>query len=189
MDGSDEFVLERIAGAVGNLPFIGWLAGTELARSAVSVLDAASRGQIAYKILPNMQLEEPFVADRPGDAMYLSQDNYERYRAVLDALDRINAKAAVSLFTLLSPMLDQAYEEIGEPLGNTRSALKAALDHAMGMTVTEQGNIALVRPVVHYQFADPAMEKMSDVHKQLIRMGAGNATALQQKLAQIRELL
>ncbi len=188
MDGSDGFVLEQIA-RLGSLPFVGWLAGTELARSAVSVLDAASRGDIAYKILPRMRLDQPFLVEQAGEADYFSKSNYERYQATINAVNAVNPQRVVEVFTFLEPMLNKAYAELGAPMVNSRTALKAALDHVLSLTVQEADNLELARPVVNYQFADPAMENMTDVQKQLVRMGPDNARALQQQVARIRAQL
>jgi hypothetical protein len=49
-----------------------------------------------------------------------------------------------------------------------------------------QGPIALVRPKVFYQFADPKLEALPAGQKLLIRMGAQNASLIKSKLQQFR---
>ncbi len=47
--------------------------------------------------------------------------------------------------------------------------------------------IALVRPNVLYEFADPALEAESSGRKLLLRMGPGNAARVKMKLRDIRD--
>ena len=47
----------------------------------------------------------------------------------------------------------------------------------------------LVRPVVMFEYADPQLESLSAVQKQLLRMGPDNSRAIQAKLGEMaREL-
>ena len=46
--------------------------------------------------------------------------------------------------------------------------------------------IALVRPNVYYEFADPALESLSAGRKLLLRMGPGHAARVKAKLTEIR---
>lgn len=45
-----------------------------------------------------------------------------------------------------------------------------------------KGKVAVVRPSVRYKFADPKLEKLSALDKQMLRMGPENTQIIQQKL-------
>ncbi|MGZ8931621.1 MAG: DUF3014 domain-containing protein, partial [Methylosarcina sp.] len=64
---------------------------------------------------------------------------------------------------------------------------KAAAEIISAPIRTER--LAVVRPSVHYKFADPALEALNPVHKQMLRLGPENTKIIQNKLRRLVEAL
>ena len=50
-----------------------------------------------------------------------------------------------------------------------------------------RGDIELVQPKVLFEYADPALEGLTDLQKQVLRMGPDNVERLQTYLRSMRE--
>jgi hypothetical protein len=51
---------------------------------------------------------------------------------------------------------------------------------------TASGDMILIRPKVYFQFADPALEKLPETHKLMLRMGPENARSIKSSLEGLR---
>jgi hypothetical protein len=85
-------------------------------------------------------------------------------------------------------LFEEAFKELGLKKSNFHSIMIAALDNILAAPDV-QGDILLVRPKVFYQFADPALEKMPQTHKLMLRMGPENARSVKASLRQLRAKL
>lgn len=85
-------------------------------------------------------------------------------------------------------MLEEAYREMGLKKGNFHTVMLGAIDNLLAAPIVE-GEIRLVRPKVFYQYADPALEKLPNSHKLLLRMGPDNARRVHAKLQELRTKL
>jgi hypothetical protein len=52
-----------------------------------------------------------------------------------------------------------------------------------------EGDIEVVQPKVYYQFADPNLESLKPLQKQLLRMGPQNLARIKGYLTQVKEHL
>jgi hypothetical protein len=82
-------------------------------------------------------------------------------------------------------LFQEAYESLGHPPQYFNDRLIEVIDHLLA-SPDVKGPIALARPNVLYEFADPALEARSAGQKVLIRMGSENATAVKDKLRELR---
>jgi hypothetical protein len=83
------------------------------------------------------------------------------------------------------PLFQQAYQSLGYPNGYFNDRLVVTIDNLLAAPdiVTD---IALVRPNVMYQFADPKLEELSAGQKLMLRMGPVNAAIVKAKLRELR---
>jgi len=68
---------------------------------------------------------------------------------------------------------------------NFHSVLIRAIDKVLAAP-DASGDLILIRPKVYFQFADPALEKLPDSHKLLLRMGPDNAAKIKASLKNAR---
>jgi hypothetical protein len=97
-------------------------------------------------------------------------------------------KRVVAVYVRYFPLFQQAYQSLGYPNGYFNDRLVITIDNLLAAPdiITD---IALVRPNVMYQFADPKLEDLSAGQKLLLRMGPANAAIIKAKLRELRGLV
>ncbi len=185
-DGSARTPAERIAALVGPERFAAMFIPDDLVRNLVATVDNLPRPKIATRILPAKPPAGAFVTvGKEGDVV-LGAANYARYTPWIELVDSLDADAVVDLYRRLYPQLQSAYESLGNPDGHFNDRVIAVIDHLLSMPEPPE-TIALTRPNVLYQFADPSLEAESAGRKLLLRMGPGNAARVKMKLRDIRD--
>jgi hypothetical protein len=91
----------------------------------------------------------------------------------------------VALYVRFYPLFQQAYKELGYPDRHFNDRAVEVIDHLLAAPEVA-GPVALGKPWVMWEYADPALEARSAGQKALIRMGPDNARRLKAKLREIR---
>ncbi|MDT8399213.1 MAG: DUF3014 domain-containing protein [Pseudomonadales bacterium] len=189
LNDSDEFVREQLAELSVGAQVLPILVADEIIRKVAVLTENTSRGVLPLRDLPLRSLTQPMQVRRLENEIYLMDPaSYHRFDPVVDALVAVDVDQALSAYQTLSPLLQQAYAEIGYPNRSFEEALVETIDRVLNAPM-EQGPFRLVRPAVMYRFADERLEKLSDVEKLLLRMGPDNAERLKQKLREFRDRL
>ncbi|MCH8536603.1 MAG: DUF3014 domain-containing protein [Alkalimonas sp.] len=161
----------------------------ELIRRFVVLADNVSRGHISNELQVVQQPDAPFVAQQVDDDMYrLDPAGYQRYEPYLTLLESVPVATQVELLQQYQPLFEEAFNELGYPDTPFNQRLVQAIDYVLDQPVRD-GVFMLERPSVMYQFADADLEAMTDVQKQLIRMGPDNQQRLQALLHKLRQAL
>ncbi len=121
-----------------------------------------------------------------GDSPVLGAANFARYATWVELVDSLDADQAAALYRRLYPQFQAAYENLGNPDGYFNDRVIEVIDHLLSAPAAP-ATIALVRPNVLYEFADPALEEQSAGRKLLLRMGPGNAARVKAKLKEFRD--
>ena len=121
-----------------------------------------------------------------GLVLVLGAANFARYTAWVDLVDSRDPDTAVELYRRLYPQFQSAYENLGNPKGYFNDRVIEVIDHLLAAPEPPD-TLALTRPNVLYEFADPALEAESAGRKLLLRMGPGNAARVKMKLRDIRD--
>ena len=154
----------------------------------MGVIDGLARGVLVKKTLPLEPPEDDFKVTVEQDVPWLDEANYARYNHYVDALTSIPPDALASSFDILRPLLEQAYGELGGNAETLDNRIIAAIDRML-LTPDHNGPFALERESVHYQFADPTLEALPGVQKQLLRIGPDNRAKLKNYLKELRVAL
>ncbi|MGS2723865.1 DUF3014 domain-containing protein [Porticoccus sp. GXU_MW_L64] len=188
LDSSDNFVREALAqlgdGAINNQ----WLQTDNLVRRATAITDGISRGQLLQKFLPVSAPGGKFIADKQGQTLTLSPQNYRRYDSLVNQLVAVEPEQMAQTLTQLQPLMEQAFGEQGYPDRTYNGALLEAIEQLLATPSFEQPP-ELVLESVHYSFKDKNLEALSPVQKQLIRSGPENTRKLQAYLQQLKDEL
>lgn len=188
LDESDAWVREHAGGLSTSPQFAKGLAGDDLIRRfAVSIVNAAE-GVSPRKHLPRIAPRTPFAPDMVDGEPTLGPSSYKRYDRLADVIHSIDADAAANLYRLARPLLNQAYRELGFPDESFDSAVVRAL-HRVQSTPALSGPIELRKGVASYKFNDPSLESLSDLQKQLLRMGPRNRALIEKKFSEIARRL
>jgi hypothetical protein len=186
LDGSDAFVRERLPETLPE----AWLEKEDLIRRLAVVLENASRGEIPKRQLAFMAPDSPYpVQEIPVEGRerprYLADPaGYTRYDRYLDMLEALPAGDLALLIVDTGPLLSEAMAELGSQAPVTGSILEA-VDEILAVPVLE-GDVELVQPKVLFEYADPDLEALTGLQKQVLRMGPRNVERLQAYLRVLR---
>lgn len=189
LNESDEFVRERLPEAVP----APWRERQDLLRRAAVVLENATRGEIPKRQLsflapeggyPVRKVEVP-GAERPR--YFVDPAGFNRYDRYLDMLEALPAEDMAGLLRDTGPLLAEALGELGTAV-TANEAILEAVDQMLAVPVLH-GEVELVQPKVLFEYADPALENLTDLQKQVLRMGPDNVERLQAYLRVMRDAL
>ena len=181
---SDEFLRERM-GALSSDPLMAaWLKGTDLVRNLVVVLENTSGGLTPSKHLRALRPPGQFRVMRQGVRTMIDPLNYQRFNGISTAAASIDPAAAAMLYTAMKPLLQIAYDELGNQ-EKIDGALERALIELLGAPVLASDvRVERDNEGIGYRFEDPALETLSGAQKQMMRMGAANQRLIQSRLRQ-----
>ena len=166
----------------------GWVTTDDAVRKFVVVIDNLAAGKIAHKHLSIPKLKQSFKPRQEDAKFTLDTEGYKRYTSYIRLFKHIDTDMTVKVYQHYLPLLEEAYAELGYPDRTFHDTLLKAFDVLLEAPVIT-GPIELIRPTVYYKFTDPALEKSSAVHKQLIRMGPENTQQLQLKIQELKTAL
>jgi hypothetical protein len=164
-----------------------WLKPTEQIRKWVVAIDLAADGVLMEKNRPLAYPMSAFkVTGEEGDYRP-DAANFGRTGELIDTVTAIPPARLAALYRSWRPLFEEAYRELGKP-GSFDARLKLAIDRALAVEPLA-GTPTLVRPKVYYRYADPKLERASDIDKLLWRMGPDNSARLQAWLTELRAAL
>jgi hypothetical protein len=165
-----------------------FLAQPDLVRRLAAVTDNIARGESPRRPLEPLAPEKPFaVEDQRGRAV-IAPASYARYDEIADAVGSVDAHALAAAYRSLHPALEGAYRALGYPGASLDRAVALALRRIRATPVRE-ADLAVVPKGGVYAFADPVLEKLGPVEKQLLRMGPRNTRLVQRKVAELQAAL
>src|SRR5262245_55747969 len=123
-----------------------------------------------------------------GDGIQLDPQGYGRFDTFVNTVVSVPPATAAALARRYSPLIAEALGELGEGNQDALATLRAGIDQALATPVIE-GPIALTQPKVFYQFADPKIESLPPLQKQLLRMGPENVKRLKAYLTEVKAAL
>ena len=189
LNDSDSFVAEKISELSSGTSLLSYLVDEQLVRRAVVLVENISRGQYPQTALPYKPIvEEMQVSSDDGRLFTMEAASYTRFDAAVAAFVALDTEQAVGLYRLLSPLLQQAYAEIGFRDAEFEQALIKAIDAVLSAPEIE-GPFQLVKPSVMYLYADTRLEELANMNKQLIRLGPENSARLKAKLREFKQAL
>jgi len=187
LNESDAEVKQRLL-ALDWRPGLAALFVTEdMLRSFAVQVDNIAQGQLAKGFTLLKPLEQKFAVE-PGAAMQLDDRSFSRYQPYIQLLESVPPQQIIKLFNRYEPLLQQAHAEQGYPDELFKNKLIAAIDLLLA-TPEVSYPLALKRPAVIYEFADPAIEQLPAAQKQMIRLGPVNQQKVKTLLRQYRSLL
>ncbi|MCK9563002.1 MAG: DUF3014 domain-containing protein [Bacteroidales bacterium] len=185
---SDDFTRDLIAAHSDSDILANWLTTDSLLPKAVALIDNLAKGEVARKILPTQAPEGPFKVVMEQDIAWLDESNFARYDAYVDAVTSVPPQALANSFHTLRPLLEAAYGQLGRGGSGLDQRIIAAIDRML-LTPDHNGPFALERESVLYQFADPSLEALPGVQKQLLRIGPDNRARIKNYLKELRVAL
>jgi hypothetical protein len=181
LDQSDELVREVLSGSM--LPD-DWVSQDDLLRRLAVLVENAARGEYPRRQLGFLAPEGKFKVREQGQTLFIDPESFRRYDGYLDILESIPAESLAGLLNDAAPLLEEAMGELGST-ASPSAQLLTAIDQILAVPVI-RGDIELIQPKVFYEYADPALEGLSAVQKQAVRLGPDNLTRLKNYLVDLR---
>ncbi len=165
-----------------------WLIDEELIRKLVVTIDNMAEGRIPRKHALLLPMKDKFKVSKKGLALWLDGYNHSRYNAYVELLASIDSQQWLDLYLNYYPLMQRAYAELGYPRKAFHDRVLMAVDQLLNSPVVAKP-MALEQPSVMYTFADPKLQALSAIDKQMLRLGAANARKLKASLTVLRAKL
>ena len=188
LDNSDDFVRDRMLLIKHKPELETWLNTDDLLRRSASYLDGLARGNTLSKVFPLTAPEGSFAMHKDGETIWLNAGNYERYDSTVGVLTSFNMKSMGQLFHFMRPLLENAFTEMGYRPRQMDGIILQAIDNILATPIIVEP-IKLTRDSVTYKFADPELEALLPIQKQLLRTGPENTQRLQQQALTLKDAL
>jgi len=185
---SDEAVRMALAGAGGSALLDGPLQEDELLQRGAAIIDGTSRGLVLTKILSPSRPEGKFTTVEDQGQELIDPASYDRYDDYAQAIAGVDTAALASAFHRFRPLLEEAYAQLGYAREDFDNALIRSLDVVIA-TPDIPGTVAVKPKGGLYVFADPALEALPSLQKQLLRMGPENRELVKQQAVALRSAL
>jgi len=183
---SDPFVRAEMAG--WSLPE-GWLSRNDLLPRAATLLVNLADGHIPNRQITHVVPSTPYPVRTIGDRYFVEPQGYLRYAPYLDVLEQVPPSELAGFLVRIDPLLTQALAQLGvrdQPKMLVQAAI-ARVDQMARLPISgDPQGIELLRPSVMYTYADPDLEALSALEKQLLRIGPANVRRLRAYLLELR---
>lgn len=185
LDSSDPQFRAAMLQASPNLE--PWLDTGQLIRKYLTIANDFSQGQRSAKHVEFLKLTQPFTAEETDTGPSISAAGYQRYTPLAQAVDALDVNATLGVYKKFKPLLQQVYTEFGYPENHNLEDifLKAAAEILAAPVFDEP--VAILKSSSRYKFADPQLEALNPVHKQMLRMGPENTRIIQNKVRMLVE--
>lgn len=188
LEASDGELRLRLGEATDS-PLVATTAGKDhLVDRLAGAVNSMSQGVLAYKALPLPPPGGKFAVAPAGGTLLLDPLTYKRYDPYAQMIENLDTETLVATFHRFRPLLEDAYAELGNRAEDFDNALVRLLDHILA-TPPLEGTVVLVKDEAVYKYADPELERRSDLQKQLMRTGPENLARVQAQAQRLREAL
>jgi hypothetical protein len=169
-----------------------WLKQGDVIGRGALVIDNLAEGVSPRRPLRSLAPKGAFSTTRRGDQLVISAEAYARHDLFADAVGSIDVAAAARAYRELHGVLETAWRALGYPKGSLDKVTAVALRRLAAAPVRE-GDVVVEAsgsgPGAVYLHADPALERLGAVEKQLLRMGPRNTRIIQAKARQLERAL
>ena len=188
LDLTDPLVRELVSALSSRPELAAWLATDGLIRNFVASVDAVANGVSPATHLRRLAPSRPFAAQPRGDHFVIDPQSYRRYDGIAETVASLDANGLARIYSTLRPRLQEAYVELGYPDAHFDSAVERAIGRLLDTPLVE-GEVAVQRTPVLFQYVDPNLERLSAAQKHLVRMGPRNQRMIQDKLREVARAL
>ena len=185
LEDSDQPMANSLQEVLGKDAIERFVIPKDLIRHIVVTVDNLAAEKVAERIRPVKRTPGSFVVSGTEEAPVLDPSNYERYAPALAVIRSADTKQLVSVYKRYYPRFQEVYESLGHPPEYFNDRLIEVIDDLLA-TPDLTGPVALARPNVLYEYADPKLESRSAGQKAMMRMGSANAAVVKAKLKELR---
>ena len=189
LDQSDDYFALALTDLFGESIEV-MFANSGIIERIVATVDNLARPQLAERMRPVGKVGGQFVVDGQDASgeFAINNSNYGRYDSLVDLITGADLTEIADVYRRFYPLFQSTYVDLGYPGGYFNDRLVEVIDHLLA-TPDIEDPIALARPNVLYEFADPELEGLSSGQKLLLRMGSAHRSNLKQTLREFRNIV
>jgi hypothetical protein len=196
-EGAVPWLVQQLVALLGREQVNTWVQTDELIRRIVATVDNLDSGHAAPALWPVHPTPGRFSTQAgAGGIESIHPANAARYAPAVRMATSVDLDQLVAAYRRLYPQFQTTYEALGYPGRYFNDRLVAVLDHLIAtpvpaalplvVLVEVKGPVPSTRPWVRYEFADPALARLSAGQKMLLRTGPDQQRQLQGVLSQLR---
>lgn len=167
---------------------VTFAAAPNVIERVVAIIDNLRQGFVPYKLLPVGRPEAPFAFRDDGLAVTMDPTGFSRYDGLSRHISELNSESIVSAFTTFESAVNEAWNALGYEDPNLEGAVLTSLEAIMLAPETPI-EARLYKVEANWVYEDPALEALSPLQKQLMRMGPDNAERVKEKARELRGAL
>lgn len=185
----DTFLRALLGGLSASPELARWLATDDLIRQMANGIDRISRGFSPASDLAVLRPSGVFDTSGSRQQVTIDPASYRRYDGLATLVSSLDAKSVADAYRTIQPRLDEAYRGLGRAEGSVDMAVAVALQILIE-TPTVRGPVRLVPGTgATWAYADPKLENLRPVQKQLLRMGPDNVARVTARLREIKQAI
>lgn len=188
LETSDQVLRQTLEQGSGSALLDTVLAQDQLVERGAGLVDGLSRGLVPRKVLPIKPPSGAFSTQEIEGQMYVAPAGYRRYDSYTGAIMALDTEQLAVAFHSVRPLLEQAYAAMGYAPEEFDNALIRTLDQIMDAPEIREP-IAVQRVEAVYKYVDPALESLTPLQKQMLRMGPDNTVKIKLQAASLRRQL
>ncbi|WP_153912381.1 DUF3014 domain-containing protein [Shewanella sp. TC10] len=185
---SDDFVEQKTIDMADGMKIESIILKKDIARQFVVFVDNMAQGEVIRKASPLKGPKASFSVSEITNKTYLNPDSYHRYDLYADMIAGMNDEQLVSTFEELSPLFNQAFDELGYGDMTFEDRMQDAFKMILAAPIIEDP-IELSSISVNYQFVDTKLEALPNVQKFMVRMGPENTRKIKAAVRKLQQQL
>jgi len=199
LDQSDAYVGRVLRELVGRKAVASFLNLDGFARRFVATVNNLASDGASTERWPVRETAGHFQTDARDGHPVISPRNAARYTPFVSFVEAIDSRKAVAAYQAMYPLLQRAYEDLGEQTPYFNDRVVAVIDDLLATPDTGEpvrvkhidADGAAPSPIAArlYVYDDPSLEHRTAGQKILMRVGQDNGKRLKAKLVEIRALL
>jgi hypothetical protein len=192
-------LLDSLSHLLGREALLRFVNTDAFVRRVVATVDNLARDQAPSRLWPVVPAPGRLEVETRDGQTFLAASNAARHEPIVRFAEGVDLRAAAAWYVRHYARFQSAYEELGFPGRYFNDRMVAVVDHLLA-TPEPAGPVALrlpdvqgpvqpARPWVMYEYADPALQRLSAGQKLLLRLSDGQRVRVKQLLAQWRKLV
>jgi hypothetical protein len=196
---SGDPVLDSLRDLLGREALLRYVNTDAFVRRVVATVDNLPRDQAPSRLWPVVPAPGRLALETRDGQTFLAASNATRHEPIVRFAEGVDLRAAAAWYVRHYARFQSAYEELGFPGRYFNDRMVAVVDHLLAtpeptgpvaLRLPEiQGPVQPARPWVMYEYADPALQRLSAGQKLLLRLSDDQRARLKQLLTQWRELV
>jgi hypothetical protein len=159
-----------------------WLNADQLISRYLTLVNDLSQGQRIYKHASFLRLDAPFKPQRNASGYYMDASVYRRYDSFAAAVEALDVQVCLAFYKKYRPLMQEVFATFSYPHNfHIEDIIRKAGANILLAPLLDRP-VGLVPHGARYKFADPQLEGLDAVQKQMLRMGPENTKRIQNKV-------